>query len=66
MYNLINGTFSLFYKINDYDLLAIIILNKDISLKLSWFIFLVFGLTQKEWVLSFPVVFSQSNILFSV
>ena len=65
MYNLINGTFSLFYKINDYDLLAIIILNKDISLKLSWFIFLVFGLTQKEWVLSFPVVFSQSNILFS-
>ena len=65
MHNLINGTFSLFYKINDYDLLAIIILNKDISLKLSWFIFLVFGLTQKEWVLSFPVVFSQSNILFS-
>ena len=66
MYNLINGTFNLFYKIlNDYDLLAIIILNKDISLKLSWFIFLVFGLTQKEWVLSFPVVFSQWNILFS-
>ena len=40
MYNLINDTFSLFYKIlNDYDLLSIIILNKDISLKLSSFIF---------------------------
>ena len=40
MYNLTNGTFSLFYKIlNDYDLLSIIILNKDISLKLSSFIF---------------------------
>ena len=40
MYNLINGALSLFYKIlNDYDLLSIIILNKDISLKLSSFIF---------------------------
>ena len=40
MYNLINGTFRLFYKIlNDYDLLSIITLNKHISLKLSWFIF---------------------------
>ena len=40
MYNLINGALSLFYNIlNDYDLLSIIILNKDISLKLSSFIF---------------------------